>query len=584
MDRVAIIGAGLIGLSWAELFAQNGWQVAIFDVDESAIPRDPRFQVSPTIADAVAGAAFVQENGPESLDLKRELLAEIAAAASDDTIIASSTSTILPSLLAKGNARAPQILVGHPYNPPQIMPLVEIVPGPETDEAFVARATEIYRQIGKLPVPLSREIAGFVGNRVQKAVLDEAMWLVQEGYVTPGAFDAIVQNSLGLRWASIGVLEASHLGGGPGGIRSLLTNIGPALNALELHQPSHTAEAVDTLAEAVESTYGGTETYPARVARRDRITEAVRRSVGREQFQPVLYALDGLKGSIHRVDVSTGQVTDLCTGLVEVPDGIVINGGVATFTLMGVPDSAPPGNIEHTFASRNGSIQRVALSGGVPEIVVARGTFTTGKQLTIDPATRRLYWCDREGHGVYRAEFDGRGVTPLISSEVWGPSEEEEQCVGVAIDATRGFLYWTQKGPAGASLGRIFRAELDIPVGQSAPSRSDVEVLWKDLPEPIDLAIDIENQVLYWTSRGSAKDGNTLNRAPIPRHLEDGIRPTILARGFHEAIGLAIDFGRGIAYVSDLSGTIRAIDIAHGTERTVASLAGAATGLALTWE
>lgn len=584
--RVAIIGAGVIGLSWAELFRDSGWQVAVYDVSPEAVPRDRGFEIAASIEAAVRGATLVQENGPERLEIKRELLAAIAAAASDDTIIASSTSSLLPSLLAEGNERADQILVGHPYNPPQIMPLVEIVPGPATRAELVQAAERIYREVGKVPVALRREVPGFVGNRVQKAVLDEAMWLVAQGIVDARAFDVIFQESLGLRWGSIGVFEAAHLGGGPAGLRHIIDHVGAALDAIELHRPELSAEDRDALVQQIESAYGDAGSYPARAARRDRITRAVRSTVAGEQRRPLLYALDVLAGSVNRVDPRSGEVVPLYTGLTEAPDGIVVDPAAETitFTCMGVPDAAAPAGEEPEFTRVNGSLQRIPLAGGDPEVIVTRGSFVTGKQLASDPATGQLYWSDREGRGIYRAEADGSGITQLVDTRGTGPSEVEEWCVGIAVDPAAGHLYWTQKGGADAGQGRILRAGLEIPTGEHAAARGDIETLWQGLPEPIDLEIDPEASMLYWTDRGAGAGGNTLNRAPIPAAGASGATPAVLSRGYREAIGLALDTVHHTAYVSDLSGEIREVQLGTGTERVIATLGGAATGLALSWE
>ena len=584
--RVAIIGAGVIGLSWAELFHERGWDVAVFDVSPDAVPRDRGFEIATSIADAVRGATLVQENGPERLAVKRELLAHIAAAATDDTIIASSTSSLLPSLLAEGNSRAEQILVGHPYNPPQIMPLVEIVPGPATRTDIVQEAERIYREIGKVPVALRREIPGFVGNRVQKAVLDEAMWLVTHGVVDAHDFDVIFQESLGLRWASIGVFEASHLGGGPAGLRHIIEHVGAALDAIELQRPELSESDRSAIVQQVESAYGVADTYPARAERRDRITRAVRSTVGAEQRRATLYALDLLAGSVNRVDPLTGTVTPLHAGLTEAPDGIVVDpaAGTVTFTCMGAPDAPAARGEEPTFTRANGSLQRIPLAGGAPQVIVERGSFVTGKQLAADPATGRLYWSDREGRGIYRSEADGSGLTRLVDTRGTGPSEVEDWCVGIAVDPGAGLLYWTQKGGADAGQGRILRAGIEIPRGEDAATRSDIETLWQGLPEPIDLELDTAAGMIYWTDRGAGPDGNTLNRAPIPAPGRRGAFPTILSRGYREAIGLALDPVHHTAYVSDLSGEIREVQLGSGAERVIATLPGAATGLALTWE
>ena len=583
MERVAIIGAGVIGLSWAELFHRAGWEVAVFDVSPDAVPEDAPYRIATGIADAVRGASFVQENGPERLEVKRALLAEIAAAAGDDTVISSSTSSLLPSLLAEGSARADQILVGHPYNPPAIMPLVEVVPAPSTRPELVRRAVETYRALGKRPVALAREIPGFVGNRVQKAVLDEAMWLVQQGIVSPADFDAIVQHSLGLRWASIGVFEANHLGGGPGGIRHIMEHVGAALNEVVLERPSGDPATLTRLVDAVEADYGVADSYQARAARRDRITSAVAATVEREQRAPSLFALTLLPGGVHRVDPATGEVVDIAAFPGECPDGIVLvpERDELAVTLMGRPDGEPRPGEEPAFEQRNGSLHAVPLTGEDPRVLVERGAFTTGKQLTRDPGSGRYFWSDREGRAVLRCEADGSGLTALVRTVGTGPSPAEEPCVGVAIDPVGGFLYWTQKGPAKGGRGRILRAGLELPDGQEAGTRTDIETLWRDLPEPIDLELDPANGMVYWTDRGAAPDGNTLNRAPIPAAGLPGEAPQILARGFHEAIGLAVDGARGTVYVADLSGRISAVDLASGAIRTAAVLPGPVTGIAL---
>lgn len=299
--------------------------------------------------------------------------------------------------------------------------------------------------------------------------------------------------------------------------------------------------------------------------------------------RPALYALDVARGGVHRVDTETGEVSDIVTGVLAAPDGIVVDEerGCAYVTLMGAPDAPLGSGAEPPFTRRNGAVVRVPLAGGAVEEVVPSGSFTTGKQLTTDAATGRLYWADREGHGIYRAERDGSDVTALVLTEGHGPSEAEEQCVGVAVDAESGHLYWTQKGPADAGRGRILRAGLEIPAGETAADRSDVETLWSGLPEPIDLELDLGAGVLYWSDRGVGPTGNTLNRAPIPAPGETGAEPEVLARGFHEAIGVALDAARGLVYVSDLSGEIREVDLRGGSERVIATLAGSATGIAI---
>lgn len=297
----------------------------------------------------------------------------------------------------------------------------------------------------------------------------------------------------------------------------------------------------------------------------------------------ILYALTAFPGGVHRVDVTTGEVAEIASFPGEFPDGIVRvpERDELVVTLMGAPDRAPAPGEEPPFTQANGSVQAVPLDGSGPRALVPRGSFTTGKQLTRDPGSGRLYWADREGHGIYRSEADGSGLTALVRTDDTGPSEAEEQCVGVAVDPAAGALYWTQKGPAKGGRGRIFRAALEIPAGEDAHTRSDIETLWSGLPEPIDLELDLAHGMIYWTDRGAEPDGNTLNRAPIPGRGLRGDPPQILARGFQEAIGLAVDHTTAVAYVADLGGRIRAVDFRTGVVRVVASLGAPVTGIAI---
>ncbi|KWX68520.1 hypothetical protein [Mycobacterium sp. NAZ190054] len=296
-----------------------------------------------------------------------------------------------------------------------------------------------------------------------------------------------------------------------------------------------------------------------------------------------LYALDLIRGGVHRIYLDTGDIENLTIGIEEAPDGIAVDEaqGYVYFTLMGRPDTPLDPAHEPPFTARNGSIQRVPITGGDPEIVVDRGKFTTGKQLATDPGTGRLFWCDREGGAVYRCERDGSDVTQLISNAESQLPPAERECVGIAIDTSNGWLYWTQKGPADGGRGRILRASLEIPQDATAETRQDIEVLWNGLPEPIDLELDEDRQTLYWTDRGAPPNGNTLNRAPVPPFGTKGVTPEVVARGFSEPIGVALNLTDDVAYVSDLSGYIRQVELSTGNTRVLAVLGGAATGIAL---
>lgn len=277
-----------------------------------------------------------------------------------------------------------------------------------------------------------------------------------------------------------------------------------------------------------------------------------------------LYVLNGRKHSILRVDATDGTVESVTDQTGYLPDGIVTTPDRIYWTTMGKPTRAAvtagtSPDDEWDFSAPNGSVRTCALDGSGQTQLVPDGTITTGKQLTADFDASLLYFCDREGTTVYRVATDGTGLTPLVHNtrdDTW-----TQECVGVAADPVGGFLYWTQKGPSKGGRGKILRAGLDLPESETTSTRTDIEVLWHDLPEPIDLHLDLDTNTVFWTDRGAAPDGNTLNRAAIPDKGHAGATPEILANGFDEAIGLAVDTDAGLVYVSDLGGSIRSVEI-----------------------
>jgi ketoreductase RED1 len=285
MTRISIVGAGVIGLSWARLAREHGWTVTITDprpdladIVTAEFGDDPEVRVTDDLADAVRDADLVQENGPERLPVKQQLFAEIGAAAPTNVVLATSSSSITASEIAADldEAVAGRLLVGHPFNPPELMPLVEVLPGARTASTTTDRAVELYRALDREPVVIAKELPGFVANRLQGAISREARYLVQQGVVSPGDLDTIVRNSLGLRWATIGLFEGNVLGGGPGGIRHLVEGVGAQTGGIEFGTPETDPASMEALIESVEDTYGsGDEVYATLAARRDRRTRAV---------------------------------------------------------------------------------------------------------------------------------------------------------------------------------------------------------------------------------------------------------------------------------------------------------------------
>jgi ketoreductase RED1 len=278
--EVAVIGAGLIGLSWAALFLANGLRVRVYDprpdleqaVREGLAGAAPalrqlgystegfeqRLRIESDLEAAARDASLVQESGPERIDFKRECFARLEQFVNPSALMLSSTSSLRATHIARDMKHPGRMMVGHPFNPPHIMPLVEIVPGQGTAPEAVQEALAFYRALGKVPVVLHREINGFVGNRLQAAVLRESIYLVQQGVVSVEELDTLVTNSLGLRWAAVGPFKGIHLGGGPGGITHFLTHLGPVFQGLfdELGEANITPETIAQLARQAEEAYG----------------------------------------------------------------------------------------------------------------------------------------------------------------------------------------------------------------------------------------------------------------------------------------------------------------------------------------
>jgi len=285
-----------------------------------------------------------------------------------------------------------------------------------------------------------------------------------------------------------------------------------------------------------------------------------------------LFFLEASGGRIHSANADGSDRKVIVSGA-RVPDGVVVDveAGHIYWTNMGVP------------SKNDGSIERVDLDGKNRVTIIGEGKTFTPKQLHLDKTSRRLYWCDREGMRVMRANLDGSNIETLVDSsggDARPGTDETKVCVGITVDPDRGQIYWTQKGPANAGKGRIFRAKIDITKGETAANRIDIETLFDGLPEPIDLELDLKNRFLYWTDRGDAPRGNTVNRASLDADFKKHPEPDILFTHLEEGIGIALDFKGNRMFVTDLAGNIFSAKL-DGTEKKPLLVAqGNLTGIA----
>jgi carnitine 3-dehydrogenase len=279
---VGLLGAGVIGAGWAARFLLHGVDVRVFDPDRRAeehvraaienahraygtlmtapLPAAGRLTFAASAEDAARGAGFVQESVPEREELKRDLLAAAGSVTPADVVIASSTSGLLPSRLQDGVPHPERVVVGHPFHPVYLLPLVEVCGGAGTTPMAVERAEAVYRSVGMAPLRVRKEIDGFVADRLLEALWREALWLVADGVATVGEIDDAIRLGAGLRWSFMGTFLSYRMAGGDAGMRGFLEHFGPALEwpwTKLTDVPELTGELVDRIAAQSDAQASG---------------------------------------------------------------------------------------------------------------------------------------------------------------------------------------------------------------------------------------------------------------------------------------------------------------------------------------
>lgn len=299
-QRVAVVATGVIGASWTAYFLARGLDVDATDPSPGAEARlreavaqhwptmerfgladgatPDRLRFHARLEDAVAGADFVQENGPERIDIKIDLFRRMDAAAPPATLLASSSSGLAISGVQSECRHPERVVLGHPFNPPHLIPLVEVVGGEHTSADAIARAMAFYTAIGKRPIHVRREIKGHIANRLQAALWREAFHLVDQGVASVADIDTAIAQGPGLRWALMGPFMNLHLSGGAGGIAHLLDHLGGPIEDWwqDLGAPSMTAALKQRVAEGVAAELGGRRSAELEAARDTLLLDLIR--------------------------------------------------------------------------------------------------------------------------------------------------------------------------------------------------------------------------------------------------------------------------------------------------------------------
>ena len=526
-----------------------------------------------SIVEAVTNAWLVIEAIPEIISLKISTFGDLATLAPQDCILASNSSSYKSSAMldAVPASVRPRILNMHFFMPPAIR-VVELMTCGVTHPAIFPFLYEELTKLNMSPVIVKRESTGFLFNRIWAAIKRECLTVIADGVGTPEDIDRT--------W--------TQMFGGATGPCQLMDQVGlDTVAHIEKHYIDERGfnpgardflvkEYVDKGKLGNKSQSGGL--YPPRTVDFPSVPAQA------------LYILDlGLtnlsaptsSGRVLKGSADGKTPLSALSSSESLPDGITTLSDRLYWTAMGSP------------SSNNGSIRSSTFSGEEITTILPPGLVHTPKQITADRTNSYLYVSDREGMRVLRFRPDGSDLTTLVQNgDFTNPTHKADQtrwCVGIAVDPIHRIMYWTQKGPSKGSQGRIMRAGMDIPSGETASNRSDIEVLFSGLPEPTDLELDEEKEVLYWCDRGELPLGNTVNCASVARaaekaggtEIEKMLGYTIVVGGLHEAIGLQLDVKNGFIYASDLGGSVYRFNIDGSGKQKIYEAECAFAGIAL---
>lgn len=601
---VTVLGGGVLGRRIACAWAASGFDVVIRDPSseqrmaavhycETSFGQysDCAKRGSATAAEdlkaSVSNAWLVIEAVPEKLPLKISTFADLEKLAPPDAILCSNSSSYKSREMIDGlqAATKQRILNMHYYMPPGNR-VVELMTDGETDEAIFPFLVEKLRAVGMHPYVARKESTGLIFNRLWAAIKREVLTILAEDVSTPEEIDKL--------WLEV-------WGGNKSGPVGMMDAVGlDTVSFIEQHYIDERGlpnTPVDFLKKYIDDGRLGTKSAKGGLLPPGGAALSVDNAASNydDLHLPLLYFLDiGLAADPHealnagRVLVGAADERPLkeLVGKQNTPDGIdvALSVGKLFWTSMGIP------------SKNDGAIWSSNLDGSDAKVVIPPGSVHTPKQLVIDQVSSKLYFCDREGLRVHRCNFDGSSLETIVETGDFHNKEHKEDqtrwCVGVIVSPATGKFYWTQKGSSKGNKGRIFRANIDFPKGETAKNRTDIETLLQGLPEPIDLDVDEEGGHLYWTDRGELPLGNSINRVKL-----DGITPVrdakltsmpgknyeLLVRNLHEAIGIKLDLRNRHLYTTDLGGAVYRFNMDGTGRKRLYEGAGAFAGIALTY-
>ncbi|KAF9876785.1 hypothetical protein CkaCkLH20_05631 [Colletotrichum karsti] len=549
---MTVLGGGVLGRRIACIWASGGYNVRVREPDgnqhqpcldyvkqnvdsypASGTKRAGTVQCFTDLESAVKDAWLVIEAVPERIEIKIDTFAELEAKAPADAILASNSSSYRSSEMLEKvtDETKKRIMNTHYYMPPANM-VVELMTDGHTHPEYFPFMTERQKEVGTKPFTARRESTGFIFNRLWAAIKRETLSILAEGVSSPEEIDALF-------------IELAKRGKGP---CEMMDEVGlDTVAFIEKHyvkerglSPSNTVDFLDReyLSKGKlghKSVKGGL--YP-RLPKIVALDLGLGRSDNHMTSGQVLQLTP--EGKLERVLVDRQQV----------PDGIDIEEETKRmfWTCMGNP------------GEQDGAVYSANLDGSDVQSLFVPGVINTPKQLVVEPESRKIYFCDREGMRVYRSNLDGSELETLV---VGGndPEDIKAWCVGISVAPKLGKFYWTQKGAPKSGQGRIFCANIQMPEGKTAETRDDIVCFLDKLPECIDLEVDEDDHTIFWTDRGEIPKGNTLNRARI--HPKTGLLESsgpekfeILVRHLNEAIGVKLDKDNGHVYFGDLGGNI----------------------------